>query len=109
MTTIVLLGISISQSAGQGNNIPSTGRRDSITVSFDDLRAANAKFIELEYEKKARRSLELVVLNDSIIISNVSNDNKLLRKKLEKADKKNNFFIAGLGATILALVVSLIK
>lgn len=106
---IVLLVSSTSLLARPGSDVSLTGGLDSIMVSYDDLRAANAKFVELEYEKKARRSLELVVANDSVIISTISEHNKVLREKIKKSDKKNTYLATGLGAAILALIISLIK
>ena len=55
---IALVSCSINLSASDSDTIPSTGGvkqdslcRDSISISYCDLRKVNAKLIELEYEK----------------------------------------------------------
>lgn len=67
----MILLLSYSKSWCQNNaTIPSIGGRDSVLVSYDDLRKANAKMIELKYEKQINDSLRNIINNDKIVISN---------------------------------------
>ena len=67
---IVLLSCLSSWSENNAH-IPSMGdvSQDSVLIAVDDLRVANAKMIELKYEKEVNNSLREIVKNDSIVQS----------------------------------------
>lgn len=107
------MNLSISSFA----TIPSTGglKRDSLTydsilVSYDDLRKANSKLIELEYEKTINEDLRTIITNDSIAIDglrnkiNTMNDN--YNRTIRKYKTQRN--VAG-GITIGALILLIIS
>ena len=64
---IVLLSYSINSSSKSLTS--STGRieQDSITIAISDIRKANAKLIELSYEKDINKNLRQIIRNDSIL------------------------------------------
>ena len=103
---IVLLGYSINLLASNTNTNCthlSTGGvvgkntivKDSVLVSYDDLRLANSKLIELNYEKKINTTLRNIVANDSIIIQHYKTSNNLLKKSCKKAIRQRNIAIGG--------------
>lgn len=69
--------------------------KDSVLVSYDDLRLANSKLIELNYEKKINATLQSIIVNDSIIIQHYKNSNALLNKSYKKAISQRNIAIGG--------------
>lgn len=109
---IVLLSYSTSWSKNDNDTIPSKGeliaRSDSVLVSFDDLRKANAKMVELKYEKEINDSLRSILVNDDKIIREYSRNTDALKKQIVQVKRQRN--IAGGGAVIaaLSLVISLI-
>lgn len=103
---IVLLGCSINLLASNVDMTcthPSTGGvvvedtnvKDSVLISYNDLRLANSKLIELDYEKKINTTLRTIVANDSIIIQHYKNNNTLLNKSYKKAIRQRNIAIGG--------------
>lgn len=103
---IVLLGCSINLLASNTNidcTHLSTGDvvvenpsiKDSVLVSYNDLRLANSKLIELDYEKKINTTLRSIIINDSIIIKHYKNSNVLLNKSYKKAIRQRNIAIGG--------------
>lgn len=78
---IVLLSYSTSLLASDYQH-SSTGERDSVLISYNDLRLANSKLIELVYEKQITSKLKTKIHNDSITINN-------LNIKVDKVEKKN--------------------
>lgn len=88
---IALLSCSINLFANDAA-IPSTGERhnsnDSVLISYDDLRIANSKLIQLQYEKEINNELRNVVHNDSIIISEYKKENAKLKDDNNKAIKE---------------------
>lgn len=98
---IVLLGCSINLLASNTNvnhTYLSTGGvvvEDSILVSYNDLRLANSKLIELDYEKKINTTLRSIIVNDSIIIQHYKNSNALINKSYKKAIRQRNITIGG--------------
>lgn len=71
---VLLLNYSISWC--QNDTILSTGEleQDSVLVPISALRVANAKMIELKYEKDINENLRQVVRNDSAIIDALENN-----------------------------------
>lgn len=111
---IALLGCSISLSA---NNTdvdslhPSTGDvvqpKDSVLISYDDLRRANAKLIELNYEKQINSNLRNIISNDSIIIRDYQVLNEKINKDCKKAIRQRNIAIGGAAALFITTIVTL--
>lgn len=106
LTTIVLLGCSINLLASNkdtkcsylstgGVVVENTSVKDSVLVSYNDLRLANSKLIELDYEKKINTTLRSIIVNDSIIIQHYKNSNVLLNKSYKKVIHQRNIVICG--------------
>lgn len=101
LTMIVLLGCSINLLASNTNmnhTYLSTGGvvvEDSVLVSYNDLRLANSKLIELDYEKKINTTLRSIIVNDSIIIQHYKSSNALINKSYKKAIRQRNIAIGG--------------
>ena len=106
LTTIVLLSCSINLLANNKDLycaylstgdvvVKDTIVKDSVLVAYDDLRLANSKLIELNYEKKINTTLRNIVANDSIIIQNYKTSNTLLKKSCKKAIRQRNIAIGG--------------
>lgn len=113
---IVLLGCSINLLASNMNTDCthlSTGGvvgkntivKDSVLVSYNDLRLANSKLIELDYEKKINATLRSIIVNDSIIIQHYKTNNALLNKSYKKTIRKRNIAIGGAAAFLLLLLL----
>ncbi len=115
---IVLLGCSINLLASNRNMYLCTTFRtggvvvkdvaveDSVLVSYDDLRLANSKLVELDYEKKINTTLRSIIVNDSIIIQYYKNSNILLNKSYKKAIHQRNIAIGG--GIVLSIVTLLL-
>lgn len=101
------------------DSIPLTGEEmqtDSVLVPISALRVANAKMIELEYEKEINKNLQCIIQNDSLLINAVSTNltacevaysNKDI--ELKEMEKQRNIAIgAGGGASLLFLVLLII-
>lgn len=71
---VLLLNYSISWC--QNDTILPTGEleQDSVLIPISALRIANAKMIELKYEKDINENLRQVVINDSAIINALENN-----------------------------------
>ena len=112
---IVLLGCSINLSA---NNIDvdslhlSTGEsvnlKDSVLISYDDLRLVNSKLIELDYEKQINKNLRNVIHNDSIIIRDYQVLNERINKDCKKAVRQRNIAIGGGAFLFLTTIITLL-
>ena len=111
---IALLSCSISLSA---NNTDvdslhlSTGEvvqpKDSVLISYDDLRRANAKFIELNYEKQINNNLRNIISNDSIVIRDYQVLNEKINKDCKKTIRQRNIAIGGAAALFITTIVTL--
>lgn len=111
---IVLLGYSINLSA---NNTdiddlhPSTGEvvqpKDSVLISYDDLRLANSKLIELEYEKQINNNLRSIIFNDSIIIRDYKVLNERINKDCKKAIRQRNIAIGSAAILFITTILTL--
>lgn len=112
---IVLLGCSINLSA---NNTdvdslhPSTGEvvqpKDSVLISYDDLRLANSKLIELDYERQINNNLRCVISNDSIIIRDYQVLNERINKDCKKVIRQRNIAIGGAAALFITTIITLL-
>ena len=98
---IVLLGCSINLLASNkhtNGTYLSTGGvvvEDSVLVSYNDLRLANSKLIELDYEKKINTTLKSIIVNDSIIIQHYKSNNAFINKSYKKVIRQRNIAIGG--------------
>ena len=92
LITIVLLNCSTSWCQSNQYDISSTGEftanKDSVLISFNDLRKVNAKMIELKYEKEINDSLRVIVANDDIIIREYKYNNNALQSKIKQEVKR---------------------
>ena len=112
MTTIVLSSYSISWSKNDNDTIPSKGeltvRTDSVLVSFDDLRKANAKMVELKYEKEINDSLRSILTNDDKIIGEYRRNYDAVKKQITQVKRQRNIAVGGGFLATLSLVIALI-
>ena len=114
LITIVLLSCSISWCQNDNATIPSTGELtaspDSVLIAFDDLRKANAKMVELKYEKEINDSLRSIIKNDDIIMREYSSNVDALKKQITQVKKQRNLAVGGgLLATISLALLAIFK
>ena len=109
---IVLLSYSTSWSKNDSDTIPSTGEltvsTDSILIAVDDLRKANAKMVELKYEKEANKALREIVENDDRIIREYNNKTNALEKQITQVKKQRNYAAGGGLVVTILLVIAII-
>lgn len=108
---IVLLSYSTSWCQNDNAKNSSTGELintpDSVLISFDDLRKANAKMVELKYQKEINDSLRSIIINDDKIIRQYSSNVNSLTKQAIQLKKQRNYAIGGGGIVALLLVITL--
>ena len=106
---IVLLSCSINSLSKSSTS--STGRieQDSVTIAISDIRKANAKLIELSYEKDINKNLRQIIRNDSVLAEQARQRYILLDRSCKKVTRQRNVAYCGVGATIILLILSLIK
>ena len=79
-----------------------------VLVPISALRAANAKMIELKYEKEINAELSKIIHNDSIVIvtyeTRLRNENELHKREVKKVKKERNAACIG-GVAFFALSV----
>ena len=96
---IVLLSCFTSWCQNDNDTIPSTGvltaTPDSVLIAFDDLRKANAKMVELKYEKEINDSLRSIIKNDDIIMREYSSNVDALKKQVKQVKRQRNLAIGG--------------
>ena len=114
LTMIVLLSCSISWCQNDNATISSTGELtanpDSILIAFDDLRKANAKMVELKYEKEINDSLRSIIKNDNAIMREYRSNVNALKKQITQAKRQRNLAIGGgLLATISLALLAIFK
>ena len=103
---IVLLNYSNSWS--ENSIISSTGGvPDSVLVAVDDLRVANAKMVELKYEKEINADLRQIVKNDSIVIVALREDNSVITAQAKKYKKQRNIVSGASGILAIILLILL--
>ena len=105
---IVLLNYSTSWCQNDNTTSSSTGgltaKSDSVLIAYDDLRKANAKMVELKYEKEINDSLLSIIANDEIIIGEYNHKIDALNKQIKQENKK--YKVAVLGGLIISLSLS---
>ena len=111
---IVLLSCSISWCQNDNATISSTGELtaspDSVLIAFDDLRKANAKIVELKYEKEINDSLRSIIKNDDAIMREYRSNVNALKKQIIQAKKQRNLAVGGgLLATISLALLAIFK
>lgn len=111
---IVLLSCSTSWCQNDNVTISSTGELtaspDSVLIAFDDLRKANAKMVELKYEKEINDSLRSIIKNDDAIMREYRSNVDALKKQITQAKKQRNLAIrGGLLATISLALLAIFK
>lgn len=95
----------------EANTSSSTGGvypNDSVLVSYNDLRKANAKMIELKYTKEANNKLRDIVSNDSIIQVKQANIINTTNKKVKRLKKERNVFGGISIISILAVIIAVL-
>ena len=114
MITIVLLSYSKSWCQNDNTTISSTGELpatpDSVLISFDDLRKANAKMVELKYQKEINDSLRSIIKNDDAIMREYRSNVDALKKQITQAKRQRNLAVGGgLLATISLALLAIFK
>ena len=81
-------------------------------VSCDALRIANAKMVELDFEKEINKNLKEIVYNDSIIISSLKINIEVVeeecKKEVKSVKKKLHIAEGCSGALVILLVLAVI-
>ena len=111
---IALLSYSTSWCQNDNATISSTGELtaspDSVLIAFDDLRKANAKMVELKYEKEINDSLRSIIKNDDTIMREYRSNADALKKQIIQAKKQRNLAVrGGLLATISLALFAIFK
>ena len=86
---------------------------DSVLVPVEALRIANAKMIELNYEKQINKELKEAIKTDSVLIdalqTNVNACESQCNDNIKKVKKQRNIAIgAGSGASALLLLLLIV-
>lgn len=81
---------------------------DSVLVSYDDLRNANAKMIELKYTREINSKLKDIIRNDSIIQVKQANIINTTNKKVKRFKNERNIFAGVSIISILAVIISVL-
>lgn len=106
---IVLLSCSINSLSKSLTSSTGGLEQDSVTIAISDIRKANAKLIELSYEKDINKNLRQIIRNDSVLAEQARQRYILLDRSCKKVTKQRNVAYYGVGATIILLILSLIK
>ena len=114
MITIALLSCSTSWCQNENNEIPSTGELiatpDSVLISYDDLRKANAKMVELKYQREINDSLRSIIRNDDKIIREYDSNVNVLKKQILQVKRQRNIAVGGgIIATLSLVIISIFK
>ena len=108
-TMIVLLSCSTSWCQNDNATIPSTGELsatpDSVLISFDDLRKANAKMVELKYQKEINDSLRSIIKNDDVIMREYKCNADALKEQVKQVKKQRNLAVGGGILVTLSLAI----
>lgn len=111
---MTLLVLSYSTSWCQNDSILPTGveKPDSVLIAVSAIKVANAKMIELNYEKEINRNLRDCIQNDSILITALSTNLSACEinsnNKIAKIKKQRNIAIVAGSATSLFLLILLV-
>ena len=106
----VLLSCSMNLSSSGQVAISSTGvLGDSVKVSINDLRKANIKLIQLDYEKAINNNLRQIIVNDSVLAEQARQRYILLDRTCKKIKKQRNIGVGAAIGSILLFIISIIK
>nr|DAT99916.1 MAG TPA: hemolysin [Crassvirales sp.] len=106
----VLLSCSINLSSnGQVANSSTGVLGDSVKVSINDLRKANIKLIQLDYEKAINNNLRQIIVNDSVLAEQARQRYILLDRTCKKIKKQRNIGVGAAIGSILLFIISIIK
>ena len=108
MTVLLSCSINLS-SSGQVANSSTGVLDDSVKVSINDLRKANIKLIQLDYEKAINNNLRQIIVNDSVLAEQARQRYLVLDRSCKKVKKQRNIGVGVAIGSILLLIVSLIK
>ena len=107
---IVLLSCSMNlSSSGQVANSSTGVLGDSVKVSINDLRKANIKLIQLDYEKAINNNLRQIIVNDSVLAEQARQRYILLDRTCKKIKKQRNIGVGAAIGSILLFIISIIK
>ena len=110
--TIVLSSYSISWSKNDCHISSTGGVNDSVYISIEDLKVANAKMIELKREKQINAELRKIISNDSVAIKFLREDIDAIEDLREiersKLKRERNTFVGTTIGSILLLILSLL-
>ena len=81
---------------------------DSVLVSYNDLRTANAKMIELKYTKEINVKLNNIISNDSVIIRQQAEDLNYYKKKTKKYKTGRNIVASGFLGTLILFICAIL-
>ena len=106
----VLLSCSMNLSSSGQVAKSSTGvLGDSVKVSINDLRKANIKLIQLDYEKAINNNLRQIIVNDSVLAEQARQRYILLDRTCKKIKKQRNIGVGAAIGSILLFIISIIK
>lgn len=81
--------------------------KDSVLISYDDLRLVNSKLIELNYEKQINTNLRNIIANDSIVIQNYQGLNNRINKDYKKVIRQRNIMFGGAVVLFLTTLITI--
>lgn len=108
MTVLLSCSINLS-SSGQVTNSSTGVLGDSVKVSINDLRKANIKLIQLDYEKAINNNLRQIIVNDSVLAEQARQRYILLDRTCKKIKKQRNIGVGAAIGSILLFIISIIK
>lgn len=108
MTVLLSCSINLS-SSGQVANSSTGVLGDSVKVSINDLRKANIKLIQLDYEKAINNNLRQIIVNDSVLAEQARQRYILLDRTCKKIKKQRNIGVGAAIGSILLFIISIIK
>lgn len=108
MTVLLSCSINLS-SSGQVANSSTGVLSDSVKVSINDLRKANIKLIQLDYEKAINNNLRQIIVNDSVLAEQARQRYILLDRSCKKIKKQRNIGVGAAIGSILLFIISIIK
>ena len=116
MITIALLSCSTSWcQTNKDVSLSSTGGvrvNDTVCIPVELLRVANAKMVELEYEKQINEHLREVVYNDSLVIDDLRNtiehNEVVYAANINKVETQRNIAIGTSAILLVLFIISLL-
>ena len=108
MTVLLSCSMNLS-SSGQVANSSTGVLGDSVKVSINDLRKANIKLIQLDYEKAINNNLRQIIVNDSVLAEQARQRYILLDRSCKKIKKQRNIGVSAAIGSILLFIISIIK